>query len=62
MPIVLKPGSLNLLEPSVPVQACNGIALPFPLPFTGQNNSVTFYPVELVSSVSVSWRLRQRTA
>jgi hypothetical protein len=26
--IVLKSGSLNLLEPSRPVQACNGIALP----------------------------------
>jgi len=25
----LKSGSLNLLEPSEPVQACNGIALPF---------------------------------
>jgi hypothetical protein len=24
-----KSGSLNLLEPSGPVQACNGIALPF---------------------------------
>ena len=29
MLIVLKSGSLNLLEPSGPVQACNGIALPF---------------------------------
>ena len=28
MPIVLKSGSLNLLEPSGPDQACNGIALP----------------------------------
>jgi len=27
----LKSGSLNLLEPSGPVQACNGIALPLPL-------------------------------
>jgi predicted ATP-grasp superfamily ATP-dependent carboligase len=27
--IVLKSGSLNLLEPSGPVQACNGIALLF---------------------------------
>ena len=26
MPIVLKSGGLNLLEPSGPVQACNGIA------------------------------------
>jgi len=33
MPIVYKSVSLNLLETSGPVQACNGIALP--LPFTG---------------------------
>jgi hypothetical protein len=26
VPIVLKSGSLNLLEPSGPVQACDGIA------------------------------------
>jgi hypothetical protein len=32
VPIVLKSGSLNLLEPSGPVKACNGIALPLPLP------------------------------
>jgi hypothetical protein len=30
-PIVLKLGSLNLLEPSGPVQAYNGIALPLPI-------------------------------
>jgi len=30
----LKSGSLNLLEPSGPVQACNGIALPLPLHIT----------------------------
>jgi len=29
VPIVLKSGGLNLLEPSGPVQTCNGIALPF---------------------------------
>jgi hypothetical protein len=29
VPIVLKSGILNLLEPSGPVQACNGIDLPF---------------------------------
>jgi hypothetical protein len=28
VPIVMKSGSLNLLEPSGPVNACNGIALP----------------------------------
>jgi len=30
----LKSGSLNLLEPTAHVQACNGIALPLPLHFT----------------------------
>jgi hypothetical protein len=29
--IVLKSGGLNLLEPSGPLQACNGIVLPLPL-------------------------------
>jgi len=29
VPIILKSGGLNLLEPSGTVQACNGIALPF---------------------------------
>jgi len=31
VPIVLKYGSLSLLEPSGPVQACNGTALPLPI-------------------------------
>ena len=34
MLIVLKSGSLNLLEPSGPVQACNEIDLPLPFTFT----------------------------
>jgi hypothetical protein len=29
VPIVLKSGSLKLLEPSGPVKSCNGIALPY---------------------------------
>jgi hypothetical protein len=28
----VKSGHLNLLEPLGPVQACNGVALPLPLP------------------------------
>jgi hypothetical protein len=31
VPILLKSGRLDLLEPSGPVEACNGIALPSPL-------------------------------
>jgi len=29
--VVTKSGSLNFLEPSAPLQACNGTALPLPL-------------------------------
>jgi hypothetical protein len=32
MPTDLKSGILKLLEPSQPIQACTGIALPLPLP------------------------------
>jgi len=32
VPTVKKSGGLNLLEPCGPVQACNGTALPLPLP------------------------------
>jgi len=37
VPTVLKCMSLNLLEPSGPVQACNGRALPLPLPLFPTN-------------------------
>ena len=40
VPTVLKHGSLNLLEPSGPVQTCNGIALPL-LFFQGRFSEVT---------------------
>ena len=47
MPTVLKSGSLNLLEPSGPVQACNGIALAIkekPLvKVTSEHRSVTVH-------------------
>jgi len=46
VPIVLNSGILSHLEPSGPVQACNGIALPLPLPL-----SDTWYP--LLSSNAV---------
>ena len=31
--VVMKCGNLNYLEPSEPLQACNGTDLPLPLPF-----------------------------
>jgi hypothetical protein len=40
VPIILKSGSLNLLEHSGPVQACNGIALPFTYIFNLVLNSL----------------------
>jgi len=47
VPIVLKSGSLNLLEPSGPVQACNGIALPLPLPLEYELGMIpSLLPVE----------------
>jgi hypothetical protein len=41
VPIVLKFGSLNLLEPSGSVKACNGIDLPFLLPLSCLKHFVT---------------------
>ena len=43
VPIVLKSGSLNLLEPSGPVQACNGIALPFTCVQNDPFHSIQFW-------------------
>jgi hypothetical protein len=41
--MVLKPKSLNVLEPSGPVQACNGIALPLPLPVPSGKYKITVF-------------------
>jgi len=43
VPIVLKSGSLNLLEHSGPAQACNGIALPLPLLVAVAKNDLLLY-------------------
>jgi hypothetical protein len=45
VPIVLKSGSLNLLETSGSVKVCNGIALPLPLQKT------CAFPLELLTAV-----------
>ena len=52
VPIVLKPGSLNVLEPSGPVQNCNGIALPFTSPCP-----TLMYRLRLPSSFVLTIRL-----
>jgi hypothetical protein len=41
VPIVLKSGNLNLLDPSGSGQACNGIALPLPFTAVYQNGHPT---------------------
>ena len=51
MSIVLKSVSLNLLEPSGPVQACNGIALPFIFP--GNSPVSEFYMPTFRNTLSV---------
>jgi hypothetical protein len=38
--VVTKSGSLNFLEPSGAVEACNGTALPLPLPYISQKIAV----------------------
>jgi hypothetical protein len=48
----LKSGSLNLLEPSGPVQACNGIALPL----YGQNNIISYAKIWTLLQVSQAYR------
>jgi hypothetical protein len=42
LPLVLKSGNLNLLEPSGPVKTCNGVALPFYLKVLGPTIKMSF--------------------
>jgi hypothetical protein len=53
VPIVLKSGSLNLLEPSGPVQACNGIALPFVYHKTVNIRNMKHLKVDLARFIQV---------
>jgi len=58
MPTVLKSGSLNLLEPLGPVQACNGIALPLPFRLSLRSLALKFQLRNLrsyVYSVEIIW-------
>jgi hypothetical protein len=52
VPIVLKSGNLNHLEPSGPVQACNGIPLPLPL-HVASGTSCFQFSVHFVSAPTV---------
>jgi hypothetical protein len=59
MPIVLKSGSLNLLEPSGPVKACNGIALPLLASSTTclSSGGATQTTIDKLCGCYVSWLL-----
>jgi hypothetical protein len=52
VPIVLKSGSLSLLESPGPVKACNGIALPFA--FLLQTSIISYLPPQFFVSVRLS--------
>jgi hypothetical protein len=48
----MKSGNLNFLEPSGPLQACNGTALPIPIYIARKQNNF-----EITSSHSKEWYL-----
>ena len=53
VPIVFQCGGLNLPEPSGPVHACNGVALPLPLPFCVKGTEFfLFFWMNLVQPVT----------
>ena len=57
VPIVLKSGRLNILEPSRPVQACNGIALPLCL----HSSTYSWLSAKLNTNITSDfWKLRRR--
>ena len=51
--VVMKSGNLNSLEPSGPLQACNGTALPFIFTFTQRDTKRCLYPD--IERVGVQW-------
>ena len=52
VPIVFKSGNLNLLQPSGPAQACNGIALPY-LIFPPANDG-RLYPYDVGQTLNIT--------
>jgi len=58
MPTVLISGSLSLLEPLGPAQACNGIALPSPLTYQLLSNTFSltcFSPLVIFKGCSTHY-------
>jgi hypothetical protein len=56
VPTVLKSGSVNLLEPSGPVQACNGIALPLHTCVHACMHICIFFADERKNTMRSMWR------
>ena len=58
--VVMKSGNLNFLEPSEPLQACNGTALPLPflVIFTDEHRYVIYF----IISVSVKTSFHSKHA
>ena len=62
MPIVLKSGNLNLLKPSGPLQACNGIGLTFRLEqenvvHNRRNSSELYCNMSLLQVFRLGWEM-----
>jgi len=53
--VIMKYGNLNFLEPSGPLQACNGTALPLPLPIFRKWTSTCFGHICSPSSVGTPY-------
>jgi len=61
MPVVFKSGSLILLEPSGPVQACNGIALPYsPLIASALDPDILKVPLVCVDAIKIACVLKPK--
>jgi len=59
--IVLKSGSLKLLEPSGPVQTCTGIALPLSICATPSNSKIPAYHLKLFARFSLEMVMISRS-
>jgi len=53
--VVMKSGKINFLEPSGPLKACNGTALPSPLRYFTYNAKITNKSFENVTKFKLFW-------
>jgi hypothetical protein len=59
--VVMKSRNLNFLEPSGPLQACNGTALPLPLPLPFTLTCITSHHAMLIGMSSIRKQANQHT-